>query len=104
MHCCVVTPARSVTHLSVSSMFGRLLCHQYTDDASCASDYRFLGAVKDWSNIVIAYEPVWAIGTGKVATPEQAQEVHAQIRAWIAAKVSADVAAATRILYGGESP
>jgi triosephosphate isomerase len=52
---------------------------------------------------VIAYEPVWAIGTGKVATPAQAQEVHAQIRAWIADKVGADVAAATRILYGGEN-
>ncbi len=50
---------------------------------------------------VIAYEPVWAIGTGKVATPEQAQEVHAAIRARLAEKVSADVAAKTRILYGG---
>jgi triosephosphate isomerase len=52
-------------------------------------------------NIVIAYEPVWAIGTGKVATPEQAQEVHAAIRGRLAEKVSADVAAKTRILYGG---
>lgn len=51
--------------------------------------------------IVIAYEPVWAIGTGKVASPEQAQEVHAAIRARLAEKVSADVAAKTRILYGG---
>lgn len=58
-------------------------------------------AVKDWTNVVIAYEPVWAIGTGKTATPEQAQDVHAQIRAWLASKVSGDVAAATRILYGG---
>lgn len=49
---------------------------------------------------VIAYEPVWAIGTGKVATPEQAQEVHAFIRAKIA-NLSADVAAGLRILYGG---
>lgn len=49
---------------------------------------------------VVAYEPVWAIGTGKVATPEQAQEVHAAIRAGLA-KVSAEVAAKTRILYGG---
>jgi len=56
---------------------------------------------KDPGNIVIAYEPVWAIGTGKVASPEQAQEVHAAIRARLAEKVSADVAAKTRILYGG---
>lgn len=58
--------------------------------------------VKDWKNVVIAYEPVWAIGTGKTASPEQAQEVHAKIREWLAAKVSADVAGATRILYGGQ--
>ncbi len=49
---------------------------------------------------VIAYEPVWAIGTGKTATPEQAQEVHAFIRARVAAK-SAEVAEGVRILYGG---
>lgn len=41
----------------------------------------------DWDNVVIAYEPVWAIGTGKVATPEQAQEVHAFIRQWFTDKV-----------------
>lgn len=49
---------------------------------------------------VIAYEPVWAIGTGKTATPEQAQEVHAFIRGRVAEK-SAEVAAGVRILYGG---
>ena len=51
--------------------------------------------------MVIAYEPVWAIGTGKTATSEQAQEVHANIRAWLAKTVSASVAEATRIVYGG---
>jgi len=56
---------------------------------------------EDWSKIVLAYEPVWAIGTGKVATPEQAQEVHAGIRAWVAANVSPAIAAAVRIIYGG---
>ena len=55
----------------------------------------------DWSKIVIAYEPVWAIGTGKTATPEIAQETHAEIREWLKANVSADAAAVTRILYGG---
>ena len=48
-----------------------------------------------------AYEPVWAIGTGKTASPEQAQEVHEKIRAWISEKVSADVAGGVRIIYGG---
>ena len=54
-----------------------------------------------WGDVVIAYEPVWAIGTGKVATPEQAQETHKEIRGWLAENVSEDVAKATRILYGG---
>ncbi|MEA3493407.1 MAG: triose-phosphate isomerase [Candidatus Margulisiibacteriota bacterium] len=53
--------------------------------------------IKDWDNIIIAYEPVWAIGTGKTATPEQAQEVHAAIRKML----PAEVADKTRILYGG---
>ena len=54
-----------------------------------------------WSRVVVAYEPVWAIGTGKVATPAQAQEVHASLRAWLAVEVGAEVAAALRIVYGG---
>jgi triosephosphate isomerase (TIM) len=57
-------------------------------DASCVT------------KIVVAYEPVWAIGTGKTATPHMAQEVHAMIRDRLAAK-SADAAATVRILYGG---
>lgn len=57
--------------------------------------------VDDWSNIVIAYEPVWAIGTGKVATPAQAQEVHYELRNWLKVNVSPEVAATTRIIYGG---
>ncbi|KAF8882126.1 triose phosphate isomerase [Infundibulicybe gibba] len=55
----------------------------------------------DWSNVVIAYEPVWAIGTGKVATSAQAQETHADIRAFLSKAVSAEVGASTRIVYGG---
>ena len=51
--------------------------------------------------IVIAYEPVWAIGTGKTATPVQAQEVHKFIRAWIADNFSQAIAEQMRILYGG---
>jgi len=56
---------------------------------------------KDWSKIVVAYEPVWAIGTGKVATTGQAQEVHAEIRKWISSSVSPEAAEKTRIIYGG---
>ncbi|KAL1843684.1 hypothetical protein VTJ49DRAFT_384 [Mycothermus thermophilus] len=55
----------------------------------------------DWKSIVIAYEPIWAIGTGKVATVQQAQEVHEAIRKWLRANVGDEVAEATRILYGG---
>jgi len=57
--------------------------------------------VKDWSNIVIAYEPIWAIGTGKVATTQQAEEVHHAIRKFLAKKISPEVAESTSILYGG---
>jgi triosephosphate isomerase (TIM) len=54
-----------------------------------------------FSKIIIAYEPVWAIGTGVTATPEQAQEMHAFIRGLIATKYGDDVAVETTILYGG---
>jgi triosephosphate isomerase len=57
--------------------------------------------VKDWTNVVVAYEPVWAIGTGKVATPQQAQDVHAALRKWLVDNVSAEVSASLRIQYGG---
>ncbi|MEM6771108.1 MAG: triose-phosphate isomerase [Bacteroidota bacterium] len=55
----------------------------------------------DFSKVIVAYEPVWAIGTGKTASPEQAQEVHAFIRKQIAEKYSEAVADNTTILYGG---
>jgi len=60
-----------------------------------------LAVVKDWSSIVIAYEPIWAIGTGKVASPQQAQEVHAEIRGWLKERLGESVADSTRIIYGG---
>jgi len=57
--------------------------------------------ISNWDNVVVAYEPVWAIGTGKVATPEQAQEVHDAMRKWMAQNISPEVSEKTRILYGG---
>lgn len=55
----------------------------------------------EMERIVVAYEPVWAIGTGVVASPEQAQEIHASIRGWIDGRWGAGTARAARILYGG---
>ena len=55
----------------------------------------------DFSKIIIAYEPIWAIGTGKTATSDQAEEIHAYIRSVIAAKYGKEVAENTSILYGG---
>lgn len=57
--------------------------------------------VLNWDNIVLAYEPVWAIGTGKVATPAQAQEVHTELRKWLHENTGPEVAASVRIIYGG---
>ena len=56
---------------------------------------------EEMAKVVLAYEPVWAIGTGKTATPDQAQEVHASLRRLIAERFSGDVADGVRILYGG---
>uniref|UniRef100_A0A2P2L0P7 Triosephosphate isomeraseic-like n=1 Tax=Rhizophora mucronata TaxID=61149 RepID=A0A2P2L0P7_RHIMU len=61
----------------------------------------FADAVPSWDSMVIAYEPVWAIGTGKVATPQQAQEVHVAVRDWLKTNISTEVASKTRIIYGG---
>lgn len=58
-------------------------------------------AAEQIAKLVIAYEPVWAIGTGVVATPEQAEEVHADLRKLIEARYDAQLAAQVRIQYGG---
>ena len=84
---------------------GETLEERETGATESVVDYQ-LGAVLDAAGIgafasaVIAYEPVWAIGTGKTASPEQAQDVHAHIRAKLAEQ-DADVAAGVQILYGG---
>jgi triosephosphate isomerase len=53
------------------------------------------------ASVVLAYEPVWAIGTGRNATPDQAQDVHAQVRALVAGALSPELASGLSILYGG---
>jgi len=62
-----------------------------------------LPVVTDWEKFVIAYEPVWAIGTGKVATPEQAQETQLAIRKYIEQKMGPEIAEKVRIQYGGSA-
>lgn len=57
-----------------------------TQASQYGDDHWFMG----WDHVVVAYEPVWAIGTGKVATPEQAQDVHAGIRQWLVEHVGAE--------------
>ncbi len=58
-------------------------------------------SAEEFTHIIIAYEPVWAIGTGKTATPAQAQEMHAFIRKVVAEKYGKEIAENTSILYGG---
>ena len=60
-----------------------------------------LEGVNDTALLVIAYEPIWAIGTGRTATSQQAQDMHAAIRGWLTERFGADVAVEVPILYGG---
>jgi len=92
------------TNLNVIACIGELLSEREAGNTSTvlATQMEAIKAnVSDWSRVVIAYEPVWAIGTGKVATPDQAQTVHKELRQWLTDHVNADVANSTRILYGG---
>ncbi|UCE35326.1 MAG: triose-phosphate isomerase, partial [Deltaproteobacteria bacterium] len=61
----------------------------------------FTRKIRRDQNFILAYEPVWAIGTGKTATPVQAQEVHRYIRDWLAKNLNPDMGDDVRILYGG---
>jgi triosephosphate isomerase (TIM) len=58
-------------------------------------------SAEQFAGSVLAYEPVWAIGTGLTASPEQAQDIHAHIRSWLADRFNSDIADQTRIQYGG---
>lgn len=72
-----------------------------TDEVNKRMLEAVISKIKDWKKVVIAYEPVWAIGTGKVASPEEAQEAHSAIRKIVSASAGAEAADGVRILYGG---
>ncbi|MCA9266774.1 MAG: triosephosphate isomerase, partial [Planctomycetales bacterium] len=74
-----------------------------TSDIVAEQFYGSLAGVSEaqMESLVIAYEPVWAIGTGKVATPEQAEEVHADLRSLLETRYNSAVASKVRIQYGG---
>ncbi|MEH6444357.1 MAG: triose-phosphate isomerase [Oceanospirillaceae bacterium] len=84
---------------------GETLEQRKAGDAFAVVKRQVLSALKELEitgdDVVIAYEPIWAIGTGETASPEQAQEIHAYIRSVLADEISAGVAQKVRILYGG---
>jgi triosephosphate isomerase len=92
--------------LDVILCVGELLEEREADQTERVVRMQLLGGLNEifadaMSRITIAYEPVWAIGTGRTATPDQAQDVHAFIRKWLAGHFSGDVANSVRIQYGG---
>ncbi|KAF7313933.1 Triosephosphate isomerase [Mycena chlorophos] len=100
------TKAALASSLSVILCIGETLEERETDQTTKVCSEQLQAVVDvitpaDWSKIVIAYEPVWAIGTGKVATSKQAQDTHADVRAFVASAVSPAVAESVRIIYGG---
>ncbi|CAL1711018.1 unnamed protein product [Somion occarium] len=100
------TRAAIETGLSVILCVGETLAERESNKTTQVIEEQLKPVVdtlseEQWSKIVVAYEPVWAIGTGKVATAAQAQETHAAIRAFLAKAVSPAVSENTRIIYGG---
>lgn len=100
------TKACLAANLTAIVCVGEILAEREAGNAETRVKTQLSGAldnltVTDMERIIIAYEPVWAIGTGKVATPEQAQEMHGFIRLTIGETHGREVAEATRILYGG---
>ena len=92
--------------LKVIYCVGETLEQRDSDSAFEVVKGQLLGGLKaldvtKFEHITLAYEPVWAIGTGKTATPEQAQDMHAEIRNLIANKYTQEIADGTSILYGG---
>lgn len=93
-------------NMRVIFCFGEELKDRQKDNHFNVVEYQLRDALfhlgkNDWSNIILAYEPVWAIGTGETASPEQVQEMHAFIRSLIEKVYGSDVAENVSILYGG---
>lgn len=91
--------------LKVLLCVGETLEERKADQAEAVVERQLALAISelsdsDWDNVVVAYEPVWAIGTGETATPEQAQEIHGFIRSLLAQR-SESISSKTRVLYGG---
>jgi triosephosphate isomerase len=100
------TRACLANNLTAIVCVGEMLEERESGRAETVVETQLAGAlvgltVSDMKRIIIAYEPVWAIGTGKTATPEQAQEIHAFIRQTLSETQGDEVAQAMRILYGG---
>ena len=95
-----------INGLKVIFCIGESLAQREANEQNAVVKTKLEGSVfhlapAEFANIVIAYEPIWAIGTGKTATAEQAEEIHAYIRSIIAEKYGDEVAENTSILYGG---
>ncbi len=92
--------------LRIIFCFGEVLADRKADNQEAVVESQISNALfhlnaDAFKNIVLAYEPVWAIGTGETASPEQAQDMHAFIRKTLATKYGSDVANSVSILYGG---
>lgn len=85
---------------------GELLSERQSNQTEAVLDTQMAGGLagvsaEQMKNVVIAYEPVWAIGTGLTATPDQAESAHAHLRNWLSAHYNTEVAQSMQILYGG---
>lgn len=93
-------------NLKVILCVGELIEERQAEQTTAVLDRQMDGGLTDvtahqMADVVIAYEPVWAIGTGLTATPDQAESAHAHLRNWLQTRYTSSVADATRIQYGG---
>lgn len=100
------TQASLTKGLGVILCVGELLEDRQANKTEAVLDAQLAGGLTDigaeaLNNLVIAYEPVWAIGTGVTASEEQAESAHAHIRNWLASRYNTEIADSMRILYGG---
>ncbi|WP_298550909.1 triose-phosphate isomerase [uncultured Algibacter sp.] len=98
--------AALANNLRIIFCFGEVLADRKSNNQEAVVESQISNALfhlnaDAYKNIVLAYEPVWAIGTGETASPEQAQDMHAFIRKTLATKYGSDVANNTSVLYGG---